>query len=140
MEVYWNIIVTENNPEDKAEFFKRTGIKIQEKINSKRLELIQPLDDLERLLEQNIRREYNQTRSINNSITSFLLSASKVDENSKRYLNLIGITDEKINKVINTASDIVDNLVTKEKEIEDKIEKGEWYLNELKNLKDFLTN
>jgi len=139
MKENWNIIVDENNSSERSKFLMITGSKIQEKINSTRLELIQPLDDIRRLLEQNIRHEYNYARSINNSITSFLLSASKVDENRSRYLKLIGITDESINKVINAVDGTVNDLVMKGRNIEDKISKGEEYIKELKFLKELLT-
>ena len=62
----WETIVTENNPADRLKFLIITGPKLQKKINRKRLQLIKPLDKLERFIERRIRTEFRQARSINN--------------------------------------------------------------------------
>lgn len=136
----WDTIVKENNEQDRAEFIRRVTLKTQEKVNAKRLEFIKPLEDIEDMLEQKIRDEYNQARAMNNSITSFLVSAARVDENRQKYMNLLGISDEKINKVIDKTDDVVNGMVIKTGEVIDKIEKGKVYINELLKLKDILTN
>ena len=130
----WETIVTENNPADRLKFLIITGPKLQKKINSKRLQLIKPLDKLERLIERKIRSEFRQARSINNSITSFLMSASKVEENRNRYLNMIGISDDKIGQAIDDVDETVGNLVDKSKDIKNYSEKYIKKLNDLKNI------
>ena len=130
----WETIVTENNPADRLKFLIITGPKLQKKINRKRLQLIKPLDKLERFIERRIRTEFRQARSINNSITSFLISASKVEENRNRYLNMIGITDDKIGALIDGVDETVGNLVDKSKDIKSYSEKYIKKLNDLKNL------
>jgi len=130
----WETIVTENNPADRLKFLIITGPKLQKKINSKRLQLIKPLDKLERLIERKIRSEFRQARSINNSITSFLMSASKVEENRNRYLNMIGISDDKIGQAIDDVDETVGNLVDKSKDIKSYSEKYIKKLNDLKNI------
>ncbi|MCH8942669.1 MAG: hypothetical protein IIA48_09570 [Bacteroidetes bacterium] len=130
----WETIVTENNPADRLKFLIITGPKLQKKINRKRLELIKPLDKWERLIERKIRTEFRQARSINNSITSFLISASKVEENRNRYLNMIGITDDKIGALIDGVDETVGNLVDKSKDIKSYSEKYIKKLNDLKNI------
>jgi len=92
----WDTIVRENDKKQRLLFVVKTGPKLQEKINEKRLELIQPLDQLERRIETKIRDEYTQARAMNSSITSFLLSASKVAENRNRYLEMVGVSDGSI--------------------------------------------
>lgn len=131
----WETIVTENNPADRLKFLIITGPKLQKKINRKRLELIKPLDKWERLIERKIRTEFRQARSINNSITSFLISASKVEENRNRYLNMIGITDDKIGALIDGVDETVGNLVDKSKDIKSYSEK---YIKKLNNLKNII--
>ena len=130
----WETIVTENNPADRLKFLIITGPKLQKKINRKRLQLIKPLDKLERFIERRIRTEFRQVRSINNSITSFLISASKVEENRNRYLNMIGITDDKIGALIDGVDETVGNLVDKSKDIKSYSEKYIKKLNDLKNI------
>ncbi len=130
----WETIVTENNPTDRLKFLVITGPKLQKKINSKRLQLIKPLDKLERHIERKIRSEFRQARSINNSITSFLMSASKVEENRNRYLNMVGITDNKIGVLIDSVDETVGSLVDKSRDIKSYSEKYIKKLNDLKNI------
>ncbi|HED37230.1 MAG TPA: hypothetical protein ENI76_03175 [Ignavibacteria bacterium] len=130
----WETIVTENNPTDRLKFLIIIGPKLQKKINRKRLELIKPLDKLERFIERKIRSEFRQARSINNSITSFLVSASKVEENRNRYLDMIGITDDKIGVLIDGVDETVGNLVNKSRNIKSYSEKFIEKLNDLKKI------
>ena len=102
----WNTIVREDDKQQRLMFLVKTGPKLQKKINEKRLELIQPLDDLERRIEKQIRDEYAQARAINNSITSFLVSSTEVVENRNRYLEMVGVTDDKIGKIIDKTDNI----------------------------------
>jgi hypothetical protein len=130
----WNTIVSENDIQERLKFITILGPKLQLKINSKRLELIKPLDELERRIEIEIRDNYNQVKSMNNSITSFLVSASEVAENRNRYLGMIGITEDKIGEIINETDSIVNGLLQKAEGTESHIENTEDYLNKLKEL------
>jgi len=138
MKKAWNTIVKDNNAEDRLKFLVIAGTKLQEHINEKRMELISPLDDLERRIEQEIRYEYEQARSINNSITSFLLSASKVAENRDRYLEKAGFEDEKVRQAIDNVDDAVKDLLSLGKKTKDKITKAEAYLIKLREIRDCL--
>ncbi len=138
MKKAWNTIVKENNAEDRLRFLITAGPRLQERINKKRTELISPLDDLERRIEQEIRYEYEQARSINNSITSFLLSASKVAENRDRYLEMAGVRDEKVRQAIDNVDDAVKDLLSLGKKTKDKITKAEEYLIKLRKIRDYL--
>lgn len=130
----WGTIVTENNSTDRLKFLVIIGPKLQKKINRKRLELIKPLDKFERFIERKIRTEFRQARSINNSITSFLVSASKVEENRNRYLNMIGTTDDKVGALIDGVDETVGNLVNKSRNIKSYSEKFIEKLNDLKKI------
>ena len=138
MKKTWDTIVAENKPSDRLKFLVTTGPKLQERINKKRTELINPLDDLERRIEQEIRDEYEQARAINNSITSFLLSASKVTENRNRYLEMAGVTDEEVGHTIDKVNDAVSDLLSSVKGAEDKATKAEKYLTKLREIRDSL--
>lgn len=113
IEAAWETLVSENNKRDRLQFIVEIGPRLQGSINTKRLELIQPLDGLERGIEEKIRSEYAQARAMNNSITSFLLSASKVAETRDRYLEMVGVTDEQIGKLIDQTDDAVSDLLKK---------------------------
>ena len=134
----WNTIVREDDKNQRLKFICKTGPKLQEKINNKRLELIKPLDDLERRIEKKIRDEYEQARAMNNSITSFLLSASKVAENRNRYLGMVGVTDEQIGKIIDKTDDAVSDLLKKTKDAQEKIDAAEVFFNKLRSIRDAL--
>ena len=132
----WDIIVKENDKNQRLMFLVKTGPKLQKKINEKKLELIQPLDDLERRIEKQIRDEYAQARAMNNSITSFLLSASKVTESRNRYLEIIGVTDEKIGKLIDKTDDALIDLLGKAKDSTDKVNRAEEFLIKIRSIPD----
>jgi hypothetical protein len=134
----WDTIVSENNKADRLKFLTMVGPKLQDKINQKRLELVQPLDDLEITIEQKIRDEYSLAISINNTLTSFLISAAKVDENRQRYLNMLGIKDDAINNVIDKVDDGMSDLLKGGKDVSDKVNSALVYVNKLKDLKNSL--
>lgn len=132
----WKTIVKEDDKNQRLMFIVKTGTKLQEMINKKRLELIQPLDDLERRIEKNIREEYSQARAMNNSITSFLLSASKVAENRNRYLEMAGVTDEKVGNLIDKTDDAVSDLLKGAKDAQGKVDSAEKYLSKLRDIRN----
>ncbi|WP_289022560.1 hypothetical protein [uncultured Salegentibacter sp.] len=107
----WNMVVNEGNPEDRLQFILATAPALQEEINLQYETMIAPLDKLEYKLEQALKEKYTNARSINNTITSFLFSASEIDENRQRYLNMIGISDDKISKTINETALITEKML-----------------------------
>lgn len=134
----WDTIVQENNKAERLKFIVKTGPKLQTKINAKRLELIQPLDELERRIETKIREEYQQARALNNSITSFLLSASKVAENRNRYLEKAGIEENEFGEVIDKTDDAVAELLGKAGNAQDKVERAESFIQKVRKIRDSL--
>jgi hypothetical protein len=108
----WTAVVTSGTDHDRLKFITILGPRIQEKINKKRLELIQPLDDLELTIERRLRDEYAQARAMNNTITSFLASAAEVAENRDRFLNMLGLDDRKISNALDETDKAVSELVT----------------------------
>jgi len=135
----WETIVEENNPTDRLKFIVKLGPRLQKKINQKRIELIKPLDDIERRIEEKIRGEYEQARAINNTITSFLLSASKVAENRNRYLEMVGVTDEKVGDTIDKVNDAVNDFLASAITAQDSVKQAGEYLKKLREIKESLT-
>jgi len=132
----WDVIVKEGNKQDRLIFLIKVGPQLQTKINEKRLELIKPLDLLERRIETELRMEYSQIKAINNSINSLLLSASDVVENRNRYLEMVGVTDDKIGKVIDETDDLVSKLLSKSKDTPKKADKAKAFITKVKSLRD----
>jgi hypothetical protein len=106
----WDEVVRSQEMGDRVKFILIAGPKLQKKINEKRLELIQPLDELERTIALRLKNEYDQMRAINNTLTSFLVSASKVEETRRRYLELVGISEQTIDDFINETNQAITEL------------------------------
>jgi methyl-accepting chemotaxis protein len=130
----WNQIVASGNTTDRLEFIVRTGPKLQKKINSKRTELIKPLDDLERAIERRLRDEYRLVMSMNSTVTSFLLSAAKVAESRNQLLEQAGINQEKVDGLIDQTDQTVSRLLDSAEDAQDKVSKGKNFLNEISEI------
>lgn len=138
VEVIWQQVVESGNAQDRLEFVIRTGPALQQEINNKRLALIQPLDDLERDIERKIREEYTRARLVNNTITGFLMSAAEVTETRKKYLEMAGISDEKVNDVVDKVNSTLEDLLVKGMKLEDVTDKSSVYVDKIKTITDLL--
>jgi hypothetical protein len=132
----WDKVVRSGNKAERLEFIVTLGPKLQEKINKKRLELVKPLDDAERMIKGELKSNYDQARSINNSVTSFLISASKVAENRNRYLEMMGVKDEKVNDLLTKVDSAVEKLVNKSEKLMSKEDQVKKYLEKFSELKE----
>lgn len=130
----WKQVVKSQDDNDRLKFIIFVGPKLQEKINQKRVELIQPLDELESVIKNKLKLEYDQTLAINNTLTSFLQSASKVEENRKRYLDMIGIKDKEVDKFVSETGEAVSELVVAARSIEDRTKDAESYRKKINDL------
>jgi hypothetical protein len=131
----WDQIVASGSKEDRLQFILRTSPTLQQKINDKRLQLIKPLEDLEQQIASKISADYSQAKSINNSITSLLLSAAEVVENRDRYLAMVGVSSDEVTQIIDSTDSIVGDLLDSANNIEDKVAAAEKYKRTLKELK-----
>ncbi len=132
----WNTIVHEDDKKQRLTFLVKSGPRLQKAINAKRLELIQPLDDLERRIEKKVRDDYVQARALNNAITSFLLSASKISENRNRYLESVGVKDQQVGKWIDQTDDAVANLLSTTQAGKDRVDRGKAFIEKIRNIRD----
>ena len=140
IEEVWEDVVASQDKAERLQFILFMGPRLQNKINEKRSEFIKPLDDLEREIEFRIREEYTLARSANNTITSFLLSASKISDNQQRYLSMFHISEDKISKVIDKTDELVGELVNKGESISAAEAETKKFLDKIKELKDELNN
>jgi len=132
VDAVWKQVVASSDPKDRLRFVVMVGPRLQSKINEKRLELIKPLEDLERTVKAKLKLDYDQARAINNTLTSFLQSASKVEANRKRYLEMLGITDKQVEAFIDDTDEAVSNLVDKAKGVQDKVNSGKAFVDKVK--------
>ena len=134
----WLRIVNSTDDTDRIKFLTLVGPEIQKQINEKRGELIGPLNDLERDVKSKIAAEYDTAYSINNTLSSFLYSATEVADNRSRYLEKIGITDDKIESAIEGTSNIVSRLVKSGVKAEESEIKIREYLEKIKEIRNNL--
>ncbi len=132
IDAVWAQVVASTDPQDRLKFIVMVGPRLQERINRKRLELIRPMEDLERDVKARLKLEYDQARAINNTLTSFLQSASDVDANRKRYLEMLGVSDEQIGRFIDDTDAAVSDLVDKTKSAQDRLNDGEAFVRKIK--------
>jgi hypothetical protein len=140
IDAVWKQVVESRDPSDRLKFITLVGPKLQEKINSKRINFIQPLDELEATIQNKLKAEYDQSRAINNTLTAFLHSASKVEQNRKRYLDMIGVTDTKVEKIVNETDKAVSDLVGSARNIQDHSEDADKFRKKVKAILDNLQN
>jgi hypothetical protein len=138
IDAVWRQVVQSQDPKDRLRFITLVGPKLQAMINRKRVELIQPLDELEATIRNRLRSEYDQARAINSTLTAFLHSASKIEENRKRYLDLVGITDSEVDRVVNETGQAVSQLVDAARGIEDRSKDAEKYRDKIRSIIDRL--
>jgi len=132
----WDIIVRENDKKQRLKYIVTVSPKLQKAINDKRMSLITPLNELERALQQAISNEYQQTKAINNTLTSYLYSASDVEANRERYLDKAGISQNDISKFITKTDDVVTNLVDNANTLDEKSVVVKEYADKLKQLQN----
>ncbi|MEN8193335.1 MAG: hypothetical protein ABFS12_11005 [Bacteroidota bacterium] len=130
----WDEVISSNDMNERLDFIVTIGPVLQRKINSKRHELIKPLEDLEKTIERKIRQAYNRAYAVNNSLTSFLVSASELTENRDRYINMLGISDSEITNAINSADSAVDELLSITKSVDEKVKAAEVYKNQIEKI------
>jgi hypothetical protein len=127
----WSEVCASGTEEDRVRLMTLLGPKIQQRINKKRLELVKPLDDLERSIERRLRDEYTQAKAVNNSITSFLASAAKVAENRDRYLNMLGLKDQTISNTLDQTNKAVLELSNT---VKDKVARADIFVESINKI------
>lgn len=130
----WDTIVLEDDTAARMEFLLRVGPRLQRKINAKRRELIAPLDNLEAAMALKLQGEYTQARAINNSLTSFLISAADISANQSRFLDRLGMSDAQVGTVINQIDAAVGELHSGAEEVGDKVALAKEYRSKLQEI------
>jgi hypothetical protein len=125
IEKEWERIVGSNDRVERLEFVTGLGVRLQQKINSKRQEVMKPVNELELLLVARINDHYDEMLAANSSLTVFLESASKVKAIEQEMMKKLHI-DDKLSRMISSADKVVDKIIEGRDAYEknrDKIEK-----------------
>ena len=136
----WEKICKSGTAQDRVTFLTKLGPRLQARINAKRVELIQPLDQLEATIERRLRDEYAQMLSVNNAITSFLASAAKVAANRDRYLSMLGVSSSDVANALDKVDSATSDLVSVRDAAVDKGKKFNTFKTEIENVIKSLQN
>jgi len=123
----WDEVVRGGDPAERLRFITTTGPLLQQQINAKRSELIQPLEELEATILGRLKAEYDTMRAINSSLTAFLQSAAQVEQNRKRYLDTIGIAESQVDAFIFETDRAVASLAGTGRSAQDRVRDAEAY-------------
>lgn len=132
----WQQIVSSGDAEDRLRFVVTTGTRLQQELADRRRELMEPLNELERKLLTEVRSEYRQASAINNSITSFLTSASEVVANRDRLLAEAGIDQSEVEATMQDIDALTTDLLTGVEEVKDAARTADRYRARLQELLD----
>ena len=77
---------------------------------------MQPLDALEAAMVRKLQEEYKQTHAMNNTLTSFLQTSAKADDNRRRYMGMVSGGQDKglESMIIETEAALVDLFSAKD--------------------------
>lgn len=106
----WDKVNRDGKAEDKLKFFTIVATEAQEEISKKRLELITPFDEAERLIERKLKDEYAQIRAMNAALTGLLASASEVADAQGTMLRSFGVKDERLARLMSGIDEAVASL------------------------------
>lgn len=85
----WQRIVRSDSDTDRLEFIRRLGPMLQSRINAKRQELIQPLDEAERAILSALDEHYAEMIAINSNLIGLLEAASEGSERQSQIIERI---------------------------------------------------
>lgn len=128
----WEQVSETGAEEDRLMFLLVTAPELQADINHQYQQTVEPLNQLERALKNALHEKYRSARSINNTLTSFLVSAAEVDENRQRYLNMAGLTEDKISAAIDKTESLTSELLIKALDADSKLKGAEGNIEEYK--------
>jgi len=102
-------------------------------ILSKRGELLKPIQSQRNEILKAINSSYDNAIYANSTLTAYLQSASSVKNTQKETLKLIGLegADEYLNDALLNASDILNDVIEKGKDIDEKSDDAQTKINDL---------
>jgi len=107
----WDQIVRSSDEAQRLEFIVHMGASLQRKINAKRLEMMDPVDQMQQLLVSHLNKHYDQILAANSTLTAYLDSAVSVKERQHRILKFMKV-DGKLTEYMGKADEIVGKIVS----------------------------
>jgi len=138
MQAAWNQVVQSGSEEDRSGYLLNVAPALMEEISAKRNEMLLPLYEIERQLEQGLREDYSQAKAINTALTSFLTSASQVAQTRQNYLARAGVDEGALRDFVAEMDDTVNDLVVKKGQAVDAYQTTQDYLARMKEIVDRL--
>lgn len=127
----WNKIVKNNNKKQRLLYITGVGTLLQKKINSKRIELMEPVYKLEKLLINKLNEHYDSMSTVNSTLTVLLKSSAAVQELHNRALKKLGL-DEKWSRHMDKADEIIEAITSSADSYYENQDKIDSILNKLK--------
>lgn len=140
MQAAWNQVVQSGSEEDRSGYLLSVAPALMEEISAKRNEMLLPIYEIERELEQNLRENYTQAKAINITLTAFLSSASQLEQTRQNYLARAGVDEGGLRDFVAEMDDTVNDLVVKKGQAVDAYQSTEDYLAQMKAILDRLRN
>ena len=138
MQGAWEEVVASGSASDRTQYFLTVAPLLLQEIESKRREMLQPLDEVERELIRRLTDEYLQAKAINNALTAFLASASQVDQSRREYLAAAGVDETDLRAFVRETDEAVENLAARQRKAEDAYASAKEYLAKMRELLDQL--
>jgi|GEM_PF-1848237 len=130
----WDRICTSGSGKEKQEFIVGMGIKIQERINKKRDEMMAPLDEAEKLLEEELLVHYNNLQVSNTILTNYLASAANVKKTQVEILSALGVNEKEYRNTLDAAYSFMGEINNKVDILDEGKEQTEEYLDTINAL------
>jgi hypothetical protein len=132
----WEQVATEGDAEDRMRYLLTVAPELLAEIDRQRRSMLAPLYALERTVEGRVAAEYDQARAINHTLTTYLVSASEVDEVRRRYLERFGVGDEELAGLLEEADAAVTTLVEKRAEAQEVLREAEDFIARMHELEE----
>ncbi len=130
----WGEICNSGDAQEMRKFTIEVGTRIQKKIKDKRDEMIAPLDEAEKLLEEELLLHYNDLQVSNTILTNYLASAAKVKKTQTEILNALGVNEKEYRSTLNAAYSFMGEINNKVDILDEGKEQTEEYLDTINAL------
>jgi hypothetical protein len=130
----WRDVVNSRDDAERTDFIVGLGPRLQRQINEKRLELMQPLDEVERTIVRRIEDNYNEMLAMNATLTGLLEAGAEATETQARLVRRLD-AEQKLPQYLEQADEIVSLLVGKVDAFEANRARIEALLRQLQALK-----
>jgi hypothetical protein len=127
----WEEIVKSDDKVARLKFITDLGVRLQQRINAKRKELMQPINEMEQLLLARINEHYDEMMAANATLTAFLDSSSKAKERQQRVLKMLRIEDS-LSKFMTAADRVVEKIIEARNAFKDNRESIERIIDNLR--------